>query len=54
MDGFDWLDIRHVYQEHNQSVDGLSKDALVLTPGILSFSEIMEGSICKGGEFQLF
>ena len=54
MDGFDWLDIRHVYQEHNQSADGLSKDALVLTPRILSFSKIMDGSICENGEYYLF
>ena len=54
MDGFVWLDILHIYQKHNQSADGLSKDALVLTPGILSFFEIMDGSICENGEHQLF
>ena len=54
MDGFVWLDICHIYWEHNQSADGLSKDSLVLTPGILSFFEIMDGSICENGEYQLF
>ena len=41
MDGFAWLDIRHVYWEHNESENSLSKDALNLTPGILCFSEVL-------------
>ena len=41
MDGFARLDIRHVYWEHNQSADSLSKDALDLTPSILCFSKFL-------------
>ena len=40
--------------EHNQSADNLSKDAPILAPGILSFSEEIDGSSCINGEFELF
>ena len=52
--GFFWLDIRHVYKEHNQSADSLSKDALALAPGVLHFTEVIDGSTCMIGEFELF
>ena len=45
MDGFVWLDIRHVYQEQDKSADTLSKEALNLSPRILCFSESLDGSI---------
>ena len=54
MDGFVWLDIHHVYREHNQSADSLSREALNLSPGILCFSESLDDSISKSGEFKLF
>ena len=54
MNGFSWMDIRHVYQEHNHIADILSKYSLILTPGLLCFSEIFDGSISKSGEFDLF
>ena len=52
--GFSWLDFRHVYREHNQSANNLSKDALALAPGVLHFTEVIDGSTCMIGEFELF
>ena len=40
--GFLLLDFRHVYREHNGSVDCLSKEALNMKAGLLSFSELIE------------
>ena len=54
MSGFTWLNMRHVYREHNQSADSLSKEALLLSLGLLSFSEIMNGTICMNGNLKLF
>ena len=51
---FTCLDIRHVYREHNQSADCLSKDALGLVAGLCSFSEFYDGFISMSGYLQLF
>ena len=42
-DSFLSLDFQHVYREHNTIVDFLSKDALNLVLGLLSFSKFLEG-----------
>ena len=36
------INFRHVYREHNMSVDGLSKEVLPLDSGLLSFSKFLE------------
>ena len=54
MDSFTLLDIWHVYQEHNQSVDSLSKDVFLLAPRNLCFSETIDDSIRMSGELELF
>ena len=47
-------DFRHVYREHNMSVDCLSKEALNIKDGLLSYSEVLEGEIIEEGMIQLF
>ena len=47
-------DFRHVYREHNMSVECLSKEALNMKAGILSLSELLEGEIIEEGMIQLF
>ena len=51
---FDSLDIFQVYTEHNQKANYLSKEALVLGPGLCSFSDIEDDSSCMNGNLQLF
>ena len=48
------LGFRHVYREHNMSADRLSKEALDMKVGLLSFSELWEGEIIEEGLIQLF
>ena len=48
------LTLNHIYREHNQQADYLSKKALVLDFGIGIFSEFMEGMISDHGNFKLF
>ena len=48
------LGFRHVYREHNMSADRLSKEALDMKAGLLSFSELWEGEIIEEGLIQLF
>ena len=52
-DSFLFLNIQHVYQEHNTSADGLSKEALSLALGLLSFSEFL-GEFIGVGSLQVF
>ena len=47
-------DFRHVYKEQNMSADRLSKEALNMKAGLLSFSELLEGEIIEEGMIQLF
>ena len=49
-----FVNFGHVYRENNMSVDGLSKEALPLDLGILSFSEFLEGEEIRGGFLELF
>ena len=51
---FSPLTLNHIYREHNQQADCLSKKALVLNPGFGKFSEFMEGMISDHGNFHLF
>ena len=48
------LEFQHVYREHNKKAECLSKEALPMASGLLSFIELYEGSIIRGGEIQLF
>ena len=48
------INFQHVYRENNTSVDGLSKEALLLESGLLTFTEVMEGEVIGGGTLQLF
>ena len=48
------LGFRHVYREHNMSVDRLPKEELDMKAGLLSFSELWEGEIIEEGLIQLF
>ena len=51
---FSCLDIRHIYREHDQRANGLSKEALVLAPSVGKFSEFLDGNIDISRFFQLF
>ena len=51
---FSRLTLKHIYREHNQQADCLSKKALVLDPGFGNFTEFMEGMVINHGNFQLF
>ena len=44
------LEFQHVYREHNQIADFLSKEALILAIGKLSHSEFFDGYMIGGGE----
>ena len=48
------MDISHVYREHNQRADCLSKDALLLSPSHSVFSEYYDVTMCMSGSTQLF
>ena len=48
------LVFQHVYREHNKKADCLSKEALSMASGLLSYIEVYEGSNIGGGEIQLF
>ena len=48
---FSWLTIKHIYREHNQQPDCLSKKDLVLDPGFRFFTEYLDGMIIDHGNF---
>ena len=48
------VDISHVYREHNQRADCLSKDGLLLEPGHCVFSKYFDDILCSSGSTQLF
>ena len=48
------LTINHIYCEHNQQADSLTKKALLLDPGFGKFSESLDGMIIDHGNYQLF
>ena len=54
MNKFSHLVIKHIYREHNQHVDCLSKKALDLAPGCAIFTEIIDGMNDFKGIFHLF
>ena len=47
-------DFRHVYKEHNMSVDHLSKEALNMKADLLSLLKLLEREIIEEGMIQLF
>ena len=51
---FHALDFHHVYREHNERVDNLSKEALPMASGLLSFTEYYEGIVIGEDKLQLF
>ena len=51
---FSPLALNHIYREHNQKADYLSKKALMMDPRIGNYSEFMEGMIFDHGNFHLF
>ena len=51
MYNFSRLTIKHIYREHNQQSDCLSKKALVLDPGFGFFTEYLDGMIIDHGNF---
>ena len=48
------LSFDHIYREHNQQVDRLSKAALSLALGIGNYYEFYEGHLTSHGKFKLF
>ena len=48
------LDFLHVYKENNKREDSLSKEALSMVHGLLTFNEFYEGVIIGSGLIQLF
>ena len=48
------LSLRHIYHEHNQIADRLSKTALSLSPGSGCFSKFTEDHLVTQGTYQLF
>ena len=54
MYNFAHMTIKHIYREHNQQVDCLSKKALVLDPGFGFFAKYLDGMIVDHGNFQLY
>ena len=48
------LSFSHIYREHNQLAERLSKYALSLAPGFGSYSEIFEGLLASHDSFKLF
>lgn len=45
---------KHIYREHNQQADSLSKKAISLDTGFGNFLESVDGMIIDHGNFQLF
>ena len=54
MNSFSHLTIKHIYREHNQQVDCLSKKDLDLAPGFVFFTKSFDGLNDYQGNFQLF
>ena len=48
------LKFQHIYREHNSSVDALSKEALTLEMGKLSYIEMMEGELIGSDTIMFF
>ena len=48
------LNFSQIYREHNSSADALSKEALFLHMGILSYFEILDGEMIRSDNIQFF
>ena len=48
------LSFDHIYREHNQLADHLSKVALTLAPGSGTYSEFLDGHLTSHGNIKLF
>ena len=46
--------IKHIYCEHNQQADSLSKQDLLLDPRFGNFTKSLDGMIIDHGDYQLF
>ena len=53
-DSFITIRCQHIYGEHNHNVDGLSKEALLLTSGHLTLMEFFEGDMIFADTCQIF
>ena len=51
---FHHLSFSHIFREHNQLADRLSKSSLSLAPGCGHFSEFIDGLLASHDTFQLF
>ena len=51
---FTSIDYQHVYREYNERADILSKEALQLATGLLSFTKYCEGIVIREATIQLF
>ena len=54
MSSFTWVDLSHVYREHNKREDILSKEGLQLAPGHLLLTECYDDEIIGDDSIQLF
>ena len=54
LQNFSDLILKHIYREHNQIADRLSKSALSLDSGLGTFQEYWDDKITDHGNFQLF
>ena len=46
--------IKHTFHEHNSLADELSKKALLLDMGFVSFTETLDGLVINQGNLDLF
>lgn len=46
--------MKHIFREHNQIADSLSKEALLLDSGYGTFKEVMNDISIDHGNFRLF
>ena len=54
MSSFMWVDLSHVYREHNRRADFLSKEGLHLAPGLRILTEYFGNEIIGENSLQLF
>ena len=49
-----FVTIQHIFHEHNQQADGLSKKALLFDMGFGNYYESLDGMIIDHGNYKLF
>ena len=54
LQSFPGMIMKHIFHEHNQTVDSLSKKALTLDSGYGTFNEVMNDITIDHGNFRLF